>query len=84
MDKNKDLVTFEFPAEPKSAKLLREFVKYCKEHPEERFWQALRNWAGVNFLWVSKFRYDDYRYCESLKSFTNEIEDTFYWEKKNG
>ena len=27
------------------------FVKYCKEHPEERFWQALRNWANVDAIY---------------------------------
>ena len=27
--------------------LLTEFTKYCKEHPQERFWQALRNWSGA-------------------------------------
>jgi len=24
---------------------LESFVKYCEENPEQRFWQALRNWA---------------------------------------
>jgi len=27
--------------------LLTEFTEYCKEHPQERFWQALRNWSGA-------------------------------------
>src|SRR4051794_5248801 len=26
--------------------LLNDFVAYCKQHPGERFWQALRNWSG--------------------------------------
>jgi hypothetical protein len=26
--------------------VLADFVKYCQEHPDERFWQALRNWSG--------------------------------------
>lgn len=55
-------------------KLLESFTVYCKQHPEERFWQALRNWAEVGFIFVN----DD----------TTEIEgctwrDTFYWENKN-
>ncbi len=27
--------------------VLADFVRYCEEHPQERFWQALRNWANV-------------------------------------
>lgn len=34
----------------KNSKLLKEFTAYCNEHPEERFWQALRNWAEFDFL----------------------------------
>ena len=26
-------------------KLLVSFTDYCVAHPEQRFWQALRNWA---------------------------------------
>lgn len=29
----------------KNRKTLVNFVKYCEKHPEERFWQALRNWS---------------------------------------
>jgi len=25
---------------------LTNFIQYCQDHPEERFWQALRNWSG--------------------------------------
>lgn len=25
---------------------VKSFLAYCVEHPEERFWQALRNWSG--------------------------------------
>lgn len=76
MNKNKDLVTFEFPAEPQSAKLLREFAKYCKAHSEERFWQALRNWSGHQGK--LEFVSDDPNVDETWRF------DTFYWEKKNG
>lgn len=51
--------------ETKNSKLLWSFMKYCKIHPEERFWQALRNWSG----WI---------YIRA--SMNNEKgEDTFYW-----
>jgi hypothetical protein len=37
----------------KNKETLASFVAYCREHPEQRFWQALRNWAGVAFVLVS-------------------------------
>ena len=27
------------------------FTKYCQENPGERFWQALRNWSGQDFIY---------------------------------
>jgi hypothetical protein len=55
----------------KNDERLESFVKYCTEHPEERFWQALRNWAqiecgGGNYIMTG-----------------NELDklvDTFYWD----
>lgn len=29
---------------------LESFIAYCKAHPEDRFWQALRNWAEQDFV----------------------------------
>lgn len=29
---------------------LKSFVKYCEEHPTERFWQSLRNWADADYI----------------------------------
>jgi hypothetical protein len=29
---------------------LNSFVTYCSMHPEQRFWQALRNWSGFSFV----------------------------------
>ena len=57
----------------KNIKLLKDFKKYCIKHPEQRFWQALRNWSGIPFIMISKdgkFEYDD-------------LEDTFYFEGKD-
>lgn len=31
-------------------------MKYCEENPEQRFFQALRNWFGVAFIGVSSDR----------------------------
>ena len=30
----------------KSRELLWEFMDYCIKNPEQRFWQALRNWSS--------------------------------------
>lgn len=35
----------------KSLKSLTSFAEYCENHPEERFWQALRNWSGYGFIY---------------------------------
>ncbi len=67
-----------FAGTMKSKELLESFVAYCKAHPHERFWQALRNWVGWGFVWVSNkplFLLDD----EGLAAW--EGEDTFYWEE---
>ena len=53
----------------KNIKLLKDFVKYCQEHPNQRFWQALRNWCGYAFILV--------------KNHKEELKDTFYWEGKD-
>lgn len=55
----------------KSEKLLIEFCQYCSEHPDERFWQALRNWSGYSYVCVSEHFPSDI-----------DIIDTFYFEKK--
>ena len=34
----------------RSAAALGSFVTYCRNHPSERFWQALRNWSRWNFI----------------------------------
>jgi len=54
----------------KNKKILNDFIKYCKEHPEERFWQALRSWSEYDFIYIGDENSD-------------QIKDTFYWEGKN-
>ena len=56
----------------KNKKQLESFTKYCVEHPQERFWQALRSWSGSQFILKA----------ESFDMDTNEwveVVDTF-WE----
>jgi hypothetical protein len=38
------------PSSSKNVYALTSFVEYCKAHPQERFWQALRNWSGYSFV----------------------------------
>jgi len=54
----------------KNSRLLASFTAYCREHPDERFWQALRNWSPYAFLYGSKEQIDDPR-----------LIDTFYLEE---
>lgn len=58
----------------KNAVLLGEFMEFCAEHPELRFWQALAAWTGRS-VYLSRFgaHYVDVR----------EIKDTFYFEGKD-
>ncbi len=35
---------------------LESFTVYCKLHPGERFWQALRNWSNFGFILGSNVR----------------------------
>lgn len=52
----------------KNINLLKEFTEYCTLHPQERFWQALRNWSGADLVQFVRGLWDS---------------DTFYWEKKD-
>jgi len=56
----------------KNQKTLNSFVEYCQQHPELRFWQALRNWSGFSFVWVS------FSYQEST-----DLLDTYFFTEKN-
>jgi len=55
----------------KNKKLLFNFVWYFITHPEQRFWQALRNWSNTPFIYKSD------RYFTS-----KHLQDTFYKETK--
>jgi hypothetical protein len=60
----------------RNSEVLTDFIAYCLLHPDERFWQALRNWVGVKFIvFASRFDYD---YCSFLGT-----RDTFYFEGKD-
>lgn len=55
----------------KNNKLLSSFSEYCLEHPDERFWQALRNWSKKAFiLKANGYKLETGEYIQ--------ISDTFY------
>ena len=52
-----------------------DFVSYLMAHPEERFWQALRNWSDHAYILVA----------EEVDLVTMQVidpQDTFYWENR--
>lgn len=54
----------------RNSELLASFVAYCEANPNQRFWQALRNWSDYNYICVTNVLASDFY-------------DTFYWETKN-
>jgi|WetSurSiteA1Bulk_404760.scaffolds.fasta_scaffold99658_2 hypothetical protein len=59
------------PIKNKNMVLLLQFANYCEEHPQERFWQALRNWSNYNFIYGSTEPTEE-----------EHLQDTFYKEDK--
>lgn len=57
----------------KNLELLKDFGIYCSNHPDERFWQALRNWMGVRYIYISN---DTVTYMPNIKN-------TYYFEGKD-
>ena len=57
----------------KNERLMMEFYLYCLRHPEERFWQALRNWSGASYIFMG----------DKLGAEVQGGRDTFYFEKKD-
>ena len=53
--------------ESKNYDTLREFMRYCQDHPEQRFWQALCNWSGFFKLYGAK-----------LEDYEDDFEDLYY------
>lgn len=53
--------------------LLENFTKFCNEHPELRFWQALKTWSKVDVIYVKR----------DILSDNKSLEDTFYWTNKD-
>lgn len=45
------------------------FIKYLEEHPDERFFQAVRNFSRCSFILAS-----------ATPPVNDKQQDTFYWE----
>jgi hypothetical protein len=60
----------------RNSEVLESFVAYARAHPENRFWQNLRNWSGLSFITASR--------ATGTDSVWETLDDTFYWEKKDG
>lgn len=54
----------------RNSELIMSFAQYCAEHPEQRFWQALRNWSKADVI--------------EFKDYWNNRMDTFHWEGRDG
>jgi len=61
----------------RNSKVLASFVAYCEAHPDERFWQALRNWSEYSFILASAFPPYEMELSESRQGL---VVGTFYWE----
>jgi hypothetical protein len=62
----------------RNSELLDSFIAYCAEHPNERFWQALRNWSGWGCVLVSREWNTVWR-----SQMDGVAQDTFYWEENH-
>lgn len=67
----------------RSEPCLADFVEYCRAHPHDRFWQALRNWSGYGYIYVSnRFLLHDVEEVKFTRHSASsyDLQDTFYWE----
>lgn len=65
----------------KDKRLKISFINYLIKNPEERFWQALRNWAKVKFVLTST-HFDPFMFNQKfMKNKKVEITNTFYLEE---
>jgi hypothetical protein len=61
----------------RNSELLESFTKFCQDNPDMRFWQALRNWCGWSFVFLSNADTD--AFVPRVDSF--KLVDTYYWEE---
>ena len=66
----------------RNSETLTDFIAYCLLHPDERFWQALRNWAEVDFILFSDTAPIFLDAVDIQSGYDASLEDTFYREGK--
>ena len=52
------------------------FINYCLENPNLRFWQAVANFSGYNFIYGSMKNV-------AQETQNNDLVDTYYFEGKD-
>jgi hypothetical protein len=67
----------------RNSEALESFTKYCKDSPNQRFWQALRNWSKYDNIMGFRGNYDE---AQAIYWANNDpvIEDTFNLEGLEG
>lgn len=66
----------------KNRGLLNCFIKYCELNPEQRFWQALKNWSKWNYI-LKSTHYESAMFNHKYLSDNDvETQDTFYEETR--
>ena len=69
--------------ETRNSKVLTDFIAYSILHPDERFWQALLNWSGKNFIVFSDRPPAYIKASDKDTGCYVSLVDTFYLEGKN-
>ena len=65
----------------KADPLLGEFMRYCVEHKDLRFWQALKNWAKVEAVMLWKPERKGTCMMDYERAFADMgLKDSFYFE----
>jgi len=77
-DKDRALKTIYIKSDVRSQDTLLDFIRYCEDHPGERFWQALRNWSGYSFIFGASSAQGE----DILNHHMPGVQDTFYKEGK--
>ena len=67
----------------RNSEVLASFVAYCAAHQSQRFWQALLNWSGLPFIFVSDAPTYDLKNPSHDGIDAATIVDPYYWEGRN-
>ena len=68
-----------FKVKSKNRAVLNDFIEHCVSHPDERFWQALRNWSDNHMILI----FNASKLGGLPENQPENIKDTFYFEGKD-